>query len=205
MGWKRPVAKADANALAAPAGVCFKQPDKLKGLRLMSAVKDVRQLVRSPYHLLKRAAQYAADIYMGEVGSSGLTQRQFTVLVAVDQNDGVSQTSLVKLTGIDRSTLADLVARLAAQGYVQRRRDRQDGRANTVRITAVGKKALKTAQPGAEEVDKQILAVIAPAHRKSFVEALASLAAKLDALENVAAGVAEPEPPRAVKRMRRAS
>ena len=84
-------------------------------------------------------------------------------------------------------------------------RDRQDGRANTVRITAAGKKALKTAQPGAEEVDKQILAVIAPAHRKSFVEALASLAAKLDALENVAAGVAEPEPPRAVKRMRRAS
>jgi hypothetical protein len=40
---------------------------------------------------------------------------------------------------------------------------------------------------------------------KSFVEALASLAAKLEALENAAAGVAEPEPARAPKRMRRAS
>ena len=89
--------------------------------------KDVKQLSRSPYHLLKRAAQYAAHIYMGEVGKSGLTQRQFTVLLAVDQNDGISQTALVKMTGIDRSTLADLVARLLAQGYLQRRRTKDDG------------------------------------------------------------------------------
>ena len=103
--------------------------------------RDIRQFTRSPYHLLKRAAQYAADIYMEEVGKSGLTQRQFTVLYAVEQNDGVSQTLLVKLTGIDRSTLADLVARLMAQGYLQRRRTRDDGRTNTVRITAAGTKS----------------------------------------------------------------
>ena len=52
----------------------------------MTGNKDVKQLSRSPYHLLKRAAQYAAHIYQGEVGKSGLTQRQFTVLLAVDQN-----------------------------------------------------------------------------------------------------------------------
>jgi DNA-binding MarR family transcriptional regulator len=172
----------------------------------MNGVKDVRQLVRSPYHLLKRAAQYAADIYMGEVGASGLTQRQFTVLLAVDQNDGISQTALVKVTGIDRSTLADLVARLVAQGYVQRRRDKEDGRANTVRITAAGKKALKTAQPGAEEVDKQILSAIAPAHRKSFLDALTMLAAKLDALdgESTSEVVVEPVKLRKLKRVQRA-
>ena len=42
-------------------------------------------------------------------------------------------------------------------------------------------------------------------HRKGFIEALASLAAKLEALENAAAGIAEPEPQRAQKRMKRAS
>ena len=73
MVWKHRVLKSEANALAGHRGVCFNQPHNHKGLGLMSAVKDVRQLVRSPYHLLKRAAQYAADIYMGEVGSSGLT------------------------------------------------------------------------------------------------------------------------------------
>ena len=140
----------------------------------MTGNKDVKQLSRSPYHLLKRAAQYAAHIYQGEVGKSGLTQRQFTVLLAVDQNEGVSQTALVKMTGIDRSTLADLVARLLAQGYLQRRRTKDDGRTNSVRITSAGKRMLKIAQPGADEVDKQVLAVVPAGHRKPFTEALAS-------------------------------
>ena len=91
------------------------------------------------------------------MGKSGLTHRQFTVLLAVDSNDGKSQTDLVKVTGIDRSTLADLVARLLAQGYLQRRRTKDDGRTNAIRITAIGKKMLKTALPGADEVDRQLL------------------------------------------------
>jgi DNA-binding MarR family transcriptional regulator len=157
--------------------------------------KDVKQLTRSPYHLLKRAAQYAAHIYMGEVGKSGLTQRQFTVLLAVDQHDGISQTALVKMTGIDRSTLADLVARLLAQGYLQRRRTKDDGRTNSIRITTAGKKVLKAAQPGADEVDKQILAMIAPADRRSFGECLALLATQMDKVE-------EREPARPVRKIK---
>ena len=65
-----------------------------------------------------------------------------------------SQTELVKITGIDRSTLADLVARLMAQGYVQRRRTKEDARTNSIRLTPIGKKMLKQAQAGAEEVDQ---------------------------------------------------
>jgi DNA-binding MarR family transcriptional regulator len=149
----------------------------------MTGNKDVKQLARSPYHLLKRAAQYAAHVYMGEVGKSGLTQRQLTVLLAVDQHDGVSQTALVKMTGIDRSTLADLVARLLAQGYLQRRRSKEDGRTNAVRITAAGKKMLKTAQPGFEEVDKQLLSIIPAPDRKTCIEILGMLAAEMDRVE----------------------
>ena len=52
----------------------------------MTTPKDVKQFSRSPSHLLKRAAQYANLLYMGEVGKSGLTHRQFTVLLAVDNN-----------------------------------------------------------------------------------------------------------------------
>lgn len=150
--------------------------------------RDVKQFSRSPYHLLKRAAQYAADIYMEQVGRSGLTQRQYTVLLAIDQNEGASQTQLVKLTGIDRSTLADLVARLLAQGYLQRRRHKDDGRTNTVRITAAGRKALKNAVPRADEVDKVLLSEVPSAHRRSFFEGLAVLAAALETQERKGKG-----------------
>jgi DNA-binding MarR family transcriptional regulator len=162
--------------------------------------EDVKQFSRSPSHLLKRAAQYSNLIYMGEVGKSGLTHRQFTVLLAVDANDGKSQTELVKLTGIDRSTLADLVARLLAQGYLQRKRTKDDGRTNAIRITAVGKKMLKMAQPGAEEVDKQLLSLIPAPDRKLFLDNLAVLAAEMDRAEEK-----EPaKPARKIKTRKRA-
>ncbi|MBI2720058.1 MAG: winged helix-turn-helix transcriptional regulator [Rhizobiales bacterium] len=149
----------------------------------MTVNRDVKQFTRSPSHLLKRAAQFSNHIYMGEVGKSGLTHRQFTVLLAVDANDGKSQTDLVKVTGIDRSTLADLVARLLAQGYLQRRRTKNDGRTNAIRITTIGKKILKTAQPGAEEVDRQLMALLANSDRKAFVDNLGALAAEMDKIE----------------------
>lgn len=161
----------------------------------MTVSKDVKQLQRSPSHLLKRAAQFSNNIYMGEVGKSGLTHRQFTVLLAVDANDGKSQTELVKVTGIDRSTLADLVARLMAQGYLQRRRTKDDGRTNAIRITAVGKKMLKTAQPGADEVDRQLMSLIASTERKAFLDNLAVLAAEMDKIE-------EKEPAKAARKTR---
>ena len=161
----------------------------------MTVNRDVKQFARSPSHLLKRAAQYANHIYMGEVGKSGLTHRQFTVLLAVDNNDGKSQTDLVKLTGIDRSTLADLVARLLAQGYLQRKRTKDDGRTNSIRITTVGKKMLKMAQPGADEVDKQLLSLIASSDRKSFIDNLAVLAAEMDRIE-------EKEPAKPVRKIK---
>lgn len=161
----------------------------------MTTTKDVKQFSRSPSHLLKRAAQYSNLIYMGEVGKSGLTHRQFTVLLAVDTNDGKSQTDLVKLTGIDRSTLADLVSRLLAQGYLQRKRTRDDGRTNSIRITTVGKKMLKMAQPGAEEVDKQLISLIPSPDRKSFIDNLAVLAAEMDRLE-------EKEPAKPVRKIK---
>lgn len=149
----------------------------------MARQPDPRVLVRSPCHLLKRASQYAASIYMDQVGRTGLTQRQYAVLMAAERNENASQIELVRLTGIDRSTLADLVARLMAQGYLQARRGREDARMNAVRLTAAGRRALRAAEPGAGEADKLVLSAIPAKHRKAFLEALASLASQLEPAE----------------------
>ena len=149
----------------------------------MAKQTDPRVLVRSPCHLLKRASQYAASIYMEQVGRTGLTQRQYAVLMAAEKNEGASQIELVRLTGIDRSTLADLIARLMAQGYLQARRGREDGRTNAVKLTAAGRRALRAAEPGAGEADKLLMSAIPAKHRKSFLEALASLASQMEAEE----------------------
>ncbi len=150
----------------------------------MSIQKEAKQFARSFSHLLKRAVQYSVHLYMEEVGRSGLTHRQFTVLSAVDSFEGKSQTELVKITGIDRSTLADLVSRLMAQGYLQRKRSKDDQRANTVRLTPVGKKMLKASQSGAEDIDRRLLTVFSASDRRVMIDCLAALASEMDKVDD---------------------
>lgn len=156
----------------------------------MTGQKYVRKLEKSPYYLLKRSAQFAADVYAANAGRSGLTQRQFTLLTVVDACEGVSQTELVKASGIDRSTLADMISRLTAQGYLQRTRSKSDARTNVVRLTTAGRKVLVSAQPDAAEVDKKIMSVVPVAKRKVFIEVLQILASRAGAEDQLVRGKA---------------
>ncbi len=75
----------------------------------------------------------------------------------VAENEGLSQTGIVERTGIDRSTLADIVRRLSKKGLLQRRRTREDARAYAVKLTDEGEKLLRRVGPMAKKVDQRIL------------------------------------------------
>lgn len=126
--------------------------------------------------MLHRAGQRAADIFADEAGPNALTPRQFAVLLAVSNEEGLTQTELVDRTGIDRSTLADIVARLLSRGLIQRRRAKDDGRAYAIRLSAQGAKALRDAQPSAAAADARLLANLPPAKRQEFLESLVLIA-----------------------------
>ena len=90
----------------------------------MKKDERIERLQRSPLHLLHRAGQCAGDVFNAEMQLGDLTPRQYAVLVTVAGNEGLSQTDLVESTGIDRSTLADIVRRMLKKGLLQRRRTR---------------------------------------------------------------------------------
>jgi DNA-binding MarR family transcriptional regulator len=130
------------------------------------------KLDRSPIHLLHRAGQCALEIFQAEMAGGDLTPRQYAVLVTVAQNEGLSQTDLVERTGIDRSTLADIVRRMLKKGLLQRRRTREDARAYAVKLTDEGWRVLKTAEPLAKKVDEKLLAVLPGQQRDRFLQDL---------------------------------
>ena len=74
----------------------------------------------SALHLLHRAGQCAEVLFTNETGKADLTPRQYAILASVAQNPDISQTGLVEQTGVDRSTLADIVRRLVKKGLLQR-------------------------------------------------------------------------------------
>jgi DNA-binding MarR family transcriptional regulator len=133
-------------------------------------------LDRSPSHLLHRALQLALDIYVEEIGPGALTQRQYAVLSAVMAKEGCTQSELVRATGIDRSTLAELVARLIGKNLLARERSTLDARANTVRLTPEGRAAVEEAAPRVALADERILALMPAARRDGFLKTLRDMA-----------------------------
>jgi DNA-binding MarR family transcriptional regulator len=138
-------------------------------------------LAASPSHLMHRALQLALDIYSEEAGADGPTQRQFAVLEAVSHRSGLTQTDLVRATGIDRSTLADLVARMTAKGLLEREKSAIDARAKAVRLSEAGQAALEAARPRVAAADKRIMALLPKGKRDGFLDLLAELAGEADA------------------------
>lgn len=129
-------------------------------------------LALSPGHLLHRAQQFAADRFSEATGGVEVTQRQFAVLCAVHAAEGLTQTQLVTATGIDRSTLAELVSRMATKGLLLREKAPGDARANSVRFTDAGRKLYETAIEGAKAADEAILGALPKNKRANFVESL---------------------------------
>lgn len=146
----------------------------------MARTKSVERLERSPIHLLHRAGQCAADVFQAEMAGPDLTPRQFAVLYSVAQNEGLSQTHLVDRTGIDRSTLADIIRRMLKKGLLQRRRTKEDARAYAVKLTDEGRRILKAAEPVVRKVDDKVLSVLPVGEREKFLQALTRI---VDALQ----------------------
>lgn len=137
-----------------------------------AAAKDSSVHELSTLHLLHRAGQCADELFAKKIGKTDLTPRQFAVLMTVSKSEDLSQTALVDATGIDRSTLADIVRRLVERGLLARRRTKQDARMYAVRLSAAGRHAIDAAAPGAIATNDALLASLPVSQRAQFVSAL---------------------------------
>ncbi|MEO0467797.1 MAG: MarR family transcriptional regulator [Pseudomonadota bacterium] len=126
-------------------------------------------------HLLHRAQQMAATQSASALRTAGVTLRQFSVLAAASQEDQPSQSRLVELTGIDRSTLADMLQRMEQSGLIERTKSAEDGRAKSVSLTESGTEALSVAAPAVREADLVLINMLAKNRRASFMDLLNTL------------------------------
>jgi DNA-binding MarR family transcriptional regulator len=137
------------------------------------------RLAVSTSHLLHRAEQLAADRFAQLVGDN-VTLRQFAVLAAIAEAPGLSQVELVRATGIDRSTLADMINRMESRGLVERTPSQVDGRAHAVHLAPAGASVFKTSIAHARAADARILDMLPRTKAKSLQSVLAKLAELAD-------------------------
>ena len=144
----------------------------MKKNKQIKQLSGVSHLDKSPVHLLHRIEQFASDVFLEEMKATNLTPRQFAVLLTISEYEGLSQTGLVDRTGIDRSTLADIIRRMLKKGLVSRKRTKDDARAYSVNLTVKGKDALSIAMPASLCADDRILETLPTADREKFLKYL---------------------------------
>ncbi len=128
----------------------------------------------APGHLLRRNHQRSYELFSARVGDV-MTRQQFALLLTLAQRSGSSQNELVGATGMDKSTLKEMLGRLVLRGWVERERAPADNRAWTMRVTPAGRALLAELVARVAAAQRDILAPLAEADRPVFIRCLQTL------------------------------
>jgi MarR family transcriptional regulator, temperature-dependent positive regulator of motility len=109
--------------------------------------------------LVRRAQQRHVAIWLSEV-STEITSVQFAALAVLQQTPGINQRQLGDELDLDRSTIADLVARMVRNGLIERSDDPDDRRSNVLSLTAAGKKQFATLRPRVDDLERILSAAL---------------------------------------------
>lgn len=120
--------------------------------------------LRHTGHLLRRAQQRHVATWLRDVCSE-TTSVQFATLAVLDRRAGASQRELGRELDLDRSTIADLVARMVRRGLIERRRALEDRRKNVLQLTPDGHDELARLRPRVVAMDALLTARLSPDER----------------------------------------
>jgi DNA-binding MarR family transcriptional regulator len=136
---------------------------------------SLRDLYKKPGHLIRRLQQIAVALFVMECEALDLTPIQYASLTVIREVPDLDATRLSSLVALDRATLAKVIERLEAKGWILRTSSPLDKRVKLLRITQKGRKVLSAAEPGVRRCQRRILAPLAEIDRQSFMRMLARL------------------------------
>lgn len=135
----------------------------------------VRDLASEPQryvgYLIRRAQQRHVALWSTLV-STETSSVQYSILAVLNRRTEVSQKDLCDEVHLDRSTVADLVARMERRGLIERRRDSSDSRRNVVSLSASGVAEHARLKPLVESVQIELTRSLTDADRDGLVRIL---------------------------------
>jgi DNA-binding MarR family transcriptional regulator len=128
-----------------------------------------------PGFLIRRLHQIHLSLFAEECAAFNVTPVQYSILTAVAEQPGLEQAALAQEVGVDRATLANVVARLATRGLVRRLQGKQDRRLKHVHPTAPCKRLLEQMKDPAWRAHERTIETLKPRERAGFLKALSHL------------------------------
>jgi DNA-binding MarR family transcriptional regulator len=130
-----------------------------------------------PGFLIRRLHQIHLALFAEECEPFGVTPVQFSILTVAAAKPGIEQGELAQDIGVDRTTLANVLARLETRALLTRAIAAADRRVKLVTLTPEGRRTLKRMQPAAERAHTRTIEALPVEQRDAFLDALSALVA----------------------------
>jgi MarR family transcriptional regulator, lower aerobic nicotinate degradation pathway regulator len=140
-----------------------------------SAPISMDAVYSAPGYLFRRMQQIAVSIFVEECRAHDLTPVQFAALVAIRTHPGIDATRLSAVIAFDRSTLGNVIERLEAKQYIERKPAREDKRVKLLHLTKAGGALLRGIMPSVDRAQARMLQPLKPADRKTLLALLVQL------------------------------
>lgn len=128
-------------------------------------------LLQAPGHLLRRAQQVHTALWKKYVSLS-FTSIQYSLLLALYSEERTDQTTLGEQVGIDKSTTAEVMNRMARRGIVTRHKDEIDRRRYVIKATSVSRSLVERHSADVIRVQHELLRNLKARDRETMMEFL---------------------------------
>jgi DNA-binding MarR family transcriptional regulator len=134
-----------------------------------------RDLASRPGFLIRRLHQIHLALFAEECAGFDVTPVQYSIMSVIAARPGLDQSALSEEVGVDRATLANVVARLEEAGYLRRIVSRLDKRQKLLTLSPRGKTLLTKMQEPVCRAHNRTIEVLPPETRAVFMELLIKL------------------------------
>jgi DNA-binding MarR family transcriptional regulator len=146
---------------------------KMQQLRRASqTVIDLDVLNERLGYFVRRLQVWVFQDFIRRLSSIDISPAQFSVLVVIDANAGLSQSELAATLGIDRARLVRLLHGLERRDLTQRMPSSADGRRHALRLTRDGQKLLARARTLAAQHEAALKQKVGAERYRMLLEAL---------------------------------
>jgi DNA-binding MarR family transcriptional regulator len=147
----------------------------------------IQSLDRDPIVVLSDVARLIRTRADARARSHGMTRAQWMILVRLERQPGMSQNELAALIEVEPITVARLIDRLEARGFVERRADASDRRIWRLHLAPSATPMLKEIAKARAELNAMLMADIPQKSLDAAINCLLQMKTNLAAEPRVSA------------------
>ncbi|MDO9413325.1 MAG: MarR family transcriptional regulator [Pseudolabrys sp.] len=140
--------------------------------RVSPAVIDLGVLNEHLGYFVRRFQVAIFQDFIRRLSRIDISPAQFSVLVIIGANEGLSQSELGSTLGIERARLVRMLHLLDKRGLTERLPSSADGRRHALRLTRAGQTTLKQAKALAAQHEASLLPKLGPERYRQMLDAL---------------------------------